>query len=356
MMKKFLFVCLLFSSILRLNAQVLTVTGRVTDATTGEPVIGASIVIENTSTGVLSDAEGKFSIRVDKSEAVLVCSFVGYTTQRQPLNGRTQIDFALEPEIKSLDEVVVIGYGTVTRQNITTSVAKVKTDEVPKAANNSVNQLLFGRAAGLKTTQQSAEPGGRIDLSIRGRGNPLVIIDGVAYPSDELNPSSGVVSLNNVNRGGITNINPEDIESIEILKDASASIYGIGAANGVILITTKKGKAGSINVTYDGSRSLVENMPYLEPLSPVDYMTLYNEFNKEFYWASRNMQPFGSLEPRVPKNIFLYSDSAIANPPQATDWLGMVLRQGRVDNHNINVSGGNERIVYYASGNYFHQL
>ncbi|MGC8803889.1 MAG: TonB-dependent receptor plug domain-containing protein, partial [Bacteroidales bacterium] len=161
--------------------------------------------------------------------------FVGYATQRQLLNGRTQIEFALEPEVKSLDEVVVIGYGTVTRQNITTSVAKVKTDEVPKAANNSVNQLLFGRAAGLKTTQQSAEPGGRIDLSIRGRGNPLVIIDGVAYPPDELNPSSGVVSLNNVNRGGITNINPEDIESIEILKDASASIYGIGAANGVVL-------------------------------------------------------------------------------------------------------------------------
>lgn len=355
-MRKILIVSLLLGSLIKLSAQVVTVTGRVTDATTGEPVVGASIVVENTTTGVISDADGKFSLRTDKSDAVLVCSFVGYATQRQPISGRTQIDFTLEPEVKSLDEVVVIGYGTVTRQNITTSVAKVKTDEVPKAANNSVNQLLFGRAAGLKTTQQSAEPGGRIDLSIRGRGNPLVIIDGVAYPSDELNPSSGVVSINNVNRGGITNINPEDIESIEILKDASASIYGIGAANGVVLITTKKGKAGSINVTYDGSRSLVDNMPYLEPLSPVEYMTLYNEFNKEFYWASRNMKPFGSLEPRIPRSIFLYSDSAIANPPQATDWLGMVLRQGSVDNHNINVSGGNERIVYYASGNYFRQV
>ncbi len=352
------FILLLLMLIVTVNvySQALKVSGKVTDQSTGETVVGATVSVEGTSIGTVTDAEGKFSITVPDGNVTLICSFIGYTTEKMALNGRTQVDFELKPEVKSLDEVVVVGYGTIARQNITTSVAKVKTDDIPKAANNSVNQLLFGRAAGLKTTQQSAEPGGRIDLSIRGRGNPLVVIDGVAYPSDELNPSSGVVSLNNVNRGGITNINPDDIESIEILKDASASIYGIGAANGVILITTKKGKAGGIQVNYDGSRSLVENMPYLKPLDPVEYMTLYNEFNKEYYWASKNMKPFGTLEPRVPRTLFLYSDSAIANPPQATDWLGMVLRQGSVDNHNINMSGGNDRITFYASGNYFNQV
>jgi TonB-linked SusC/RagA family outer membrane protein len=348
------FVLLVFS--FGISAQSINVTGKVIDEATGEAIAGASIVVENSNVATLSDAEGKYSINVKNPDDVLICSFVGYISQKVKVSGQNRIDFSLKQEVKSLDEVVVVGYGTVTRQNLTTSVAKVKTDDVPKAAINSVNQMLFGRAAGLKTTQESAEPGGRIDLSIRGRGNPLVVIDGVAYPSDELNPSSGVVTLNNVNRGGITNINPEDIESIEILKDASASIYGIGAANGVVLITTKKGKAGNINVTYDGSRSQVENMPYIEPLNPKDYMTLYNEFNKEYYWASKNMQPFGTLEPRVPKTIFLYSDSAIANPPKATDWLGMVLREGSVDNHNLNVSGGNERISFYVSGNYYNQI
>jgi TonB-linked SusC/RagA family outer membrane protein len=356
-MRKFYFIILITTFFVsNLTAQPISISGKITDSNNGESIPGASVLIEGTTNGVISNMDGEYSINVPNADATIICSFVGYEQAKQKVGDKRKIDFALISDVKALDEVVVVGYGTIAKQNLTTSVSKVKTDDVPKAANNSVNQLLFGRAAGLKTTQQSAEPGGKIDLSIRGRGAPLVVIDGVAYPSDELNPSSGVISLNNINRGGIANINPDDIESIEILKDASAAIYGIGASNGVVLITSKKGKAGKLKVNYDGSRSMVKNMPYLEPLSPTDYMTYWNQFSKDYYWASKNMEPFGSRPSRIPKSLFLYSDAEIANPPAATDWLGQVLRSGSIDNHNINISGGNDRVVFYISGNYFNQI
>lgn len=354
-MKKFLYILILNLFVLNLFSQQITIKGKITEVANGNPLPGANIIIKGTTRGTITDIDGNYSIEANNENDTLVISSIGFLSEEISINGRNSIDVALVQDVLTMEEIVVVGYGTIVKQNLTTSVAKVNTDDVPKAANNSVSQLLFGRAAGLKTTQQSAEPGGRIDLSIRGRGNPLIVVDGVAYPSDELNPSSGLVSMNNVTRGGIANINPDDIESIEILKDASASIYGIGASNGVVLITTKKGKEGKLKVTYNGSRSSVENLPYIEPLSPADYMTHWNQFSKDYYWASKNMEPFGSLTPRIPIGMTLYSDEEIENAPVATDWLGQVLRTGSIDNHNINITGGNERIVYYVSGNYFNQ-
>ena len=331
----------------------ISITGKVIDESTKEAVPGANVIIAGTTTGTVTDLNGNFKITVNDESAVLKISFLGYKVQDIPVGNQTTINVNLVQEVSSLDEVVVIGYGTIAKQNITTSVSKVNPNDVPKAANSSASQLLFGRASGLQTTQQSSEPGGNISLSIRGRGNPLIIVDGIAYPNDDLNPSSGVISLNNVNRGGIANINPDDIESMEVLKDASAAIYGIGAANGVILVTTKKGKAGKIKVTYDGSRSIVKNMDYVEPLSPKEYMQYYNEFTKEAYWASKSMQPFGPFKQKNPTGLF--SDSLINNAGNGTDWLGKILRTGIIDNHNININGGSDKVVYYVSGNYFNQ-
>ena len=315
------------------------VSGIVTDQN-GEPIIGASIIEKGSKKGTISDVNGKFILENVNYNTFLTISYIGYLSKSIVVGAKTRIDVALVEDSKALDEVVVVGYGTTTKSNLTTSVSQIKTSDIPAAGNSSVNELLFGRAAGLQVSTQSAEPGGNISLSVRGRGNPLIVMDGVVMPNDDLQPTPGITELNGVKRGGLGNINPADIESIEVLKDASAAIYGVAASNGVILITTKKGKAGRMNVSYDGSHSVVSNMKYLQPLTPSEYMTYYNIFSKDCYGIT------------TPK----YSSTDIANAGAGTDWLGQVLRAGSIDNHSININGGGERATYYFSGNYFNQV
>lgn len=314
-----------------------TISGNIHDGN-GEPLIGASIVVRGTQSGSVTDMNGKFTLEAPYG-AQLIISYIGYLEQTIKVDNQSFLKIILEEDTRNLDEVVVTGYGTVNKSNLTTSISKVAVSKLPVVSNSSVNQMLAGRAAGLQVNQQSAEPGGNVNLSIRGRGNPLVVVDGVVVPNNELEPGSGNSEFNSVKRGGLGNVNPDDIESIEVLKDASASIYGVAASNGVILITTKKGKAGKMNVSYNGSRSYVQNMKYLEPLNPADYMTYYNTFTKDYNGAA-------------PK----YTASDIANVGQATDWLGLVLRNGSIDNHSVNINGGSDKVTYYFSGNYFNQL
>lgn len=318
--------------------QKKNVPGKVTDSS-GGLLPGVSVVIKGTTTGTITDTNGKFTLPNVPADATLQFSFVGMKTQEVKLGNQSSINVTMIEDAIGLDEVVAVGYGTTTKQNLTTSISQVKPDDIPGSSNHSVNQMLFGRAAGLKVTQQSAEPGGNINLSIRGRGNPLIVLDGVVVPNNELEPGSGNGEFNSVKRGGLGNINPEDIESIEVLKDASASIYGVAASNGVILVTTKKGKSGKMNISYSGSRSFVQNMKYLKPLSPKDYMTYYNVFTKDYSGAT-------------PK----FTDSEIANVGVGTNWLDLVMRNGSVDNHSINVNGGTDKVTYYFSGNYFNQI
>ena len=198
------------------------------------------------------------------------------------------------------------------RKNLTTSIAKVKADEVNKAATSNMSQMLLGRAAGLQATVASAQPGGGINISIRGAGAPIYVVDGMVMPGSALEGDSGgstTVMPSSVNRSGLAGLNPEDIESIEVLKDASASIYGIGAANGVVLITTKKGKEGKVKVTYDGNISLVKNYPYLDMLDAPSYMKYVNAFGREQYMHDHNMGAYGSA---AYDNVFLmFSQTAI---------------------------------------------
>jgi TonB-dependent SusC/RagA subfamily outer membrane receptor len=196
--------------------------------------------------------------------------------------------------VKSLNEVVVVGYGTMLRKNLTTAISSVKTENIPKTAISNMSQLLLGRAAGLRASITSSQPGGNVNLSIRGAGTPLFIVDGVMMPSDSPEVGSGQTQVpNSIDRSGLVGLNPSDIESIEILKDASAAIYGIGAANGVVLITTRKGTSGQPKIVFDSNFSVVENTSYLKPLNAQEYMNLMNVMNKDAYLLNNNQYPYG---------------------------------------------------------------
>lgn len=333
-----------------------TVKGKITN-NAGEPLPGVTVIVPETTIGAVSDAEGIYLINVPSTTTQLAFSFIGMKTQIINITGQSNINVTMLDESIGLDEVVAVGYGTVSRKNLTTAISKVSTDEIVKSSNSNMSQLLVGRASGLQATIQSAQPGGNVNLSIRGAGTPIYIVDGVMMPSGSLESGSGgttTVIPSSVNRSGLAGLNPEDIESVEILKDASASIYGIGAANGVILITTKKGKEGPLKVNYNGSFSRVENAKYVHPLNAQDYMNFVNTFSKEQYLYNNAMAPYGS---KVYDNKWnpAFSDSEIANA-QTTDWLNEVLRSGSISNHNISVTGGGEKIKYYTSGNYFKQI
>ncbi|MCV9387024.1 SusC/RagA family TonB-linked outer membrane protein [Reichenbachiella ulvae] len=358
MKKKYLLLIFGLLSAASLLAQQ-RVTGKVTSSGDGDSLPGVSILQKGTSSGTVSDVDGNYSIEVPEG-ATLIYNFVGFKPQEVAVNGRSTIDVQLELDVTELDEVVVMGYGTTTKKDLTTSIAKVDPGQVSKAANANINDLLVGRAAGLKVTQQSAQPGGNIDLTIRGRvENPLIVVDGVQVPYSGLEPGVNFSEIDNVNRGGLAGLNPSDIESIEILKDGAASMYGIGAAGGVILITTKKGKTGErMTVNYSGNHSVQKNYDYIEPLGPREYMEHYNRYTQDLYLADpdNDMQPFG---PNAPSNVptpFTEADISAAEAAGATDWLGYMLRDGSIDNHNVSISGGTEKATYYFSGNYFRQV
>lgn len=336
--------------------QGITVTGTVVDMN-GEPIIGATVVVQGNATkGTITDIDGKFSINNIPENATLDISYVGMMSQSIPVRGRTTINVTLTEDTELLDDLVVVGYGTVSRKNLTTAISKVNTDEIVKASNSNMSQLLLGRAAGLQATVSSSQPGGAVDVSIRGGGDPIYVVDGIVMPSGSLESGSGgstTVVPASVNRGGLAGLNPEDIQSVEVLKDASAAIYGIGAANGVILITTKKGKESPMNINYTGSYSFVTNYPYIKPLNATDYMTLVNTFGKEQYLYNHKMGAYG-------ENAYdngwapAFSDSQIANA-KSYDWLDEILKNGQINNHNLVISGGSKNVSYYLSGNYFKQ-
>jgi TonB-linked SusC/RagA family outer membrane protein len=344
-------VCLLTST--AYAQQAITVTGTVLAKDDARPIPGISVTIKKTTGGVSTDANGKFSIKT-RVGATLVFSSIAYETQ-EVIVKNDQLTITLDVKKSNLNEVVVIGYGTTTRQNITTAVSKIDPKNIPQSANNSVEELLFGRAPGLRVTQSSTQPGGGINISIRGRGTPLFVVDGVVYPAGGLEPGNGSISgTDGVNRGGLAGLNPDDIESVEVLKDASAAIYGVAASNGVVLITTKKGKAGRMNVTYDGSYSTVKNQAYLQPLNATQYETLYDQLTIDQYLGSHAMQPYGTVAPSgVPTGP--YTAAQIAAAGTGTDWLGQIFQTGSINNHVVNINGGNEKTTYYFSGGYFNQ-
>ena len=256
---KFLLLALFAIVSMSLTAQV-TVTGTVLDST-GESIIGASVVEKGQTGGATTDIDGKFTIRVSNADATLVISYVGMKTQEIKLKGRKNIDVTLEDSSEALSELVVVGYGTQKRSDITGSVASLSEDQMRQTIVTNADQMLQGKVAGVQVTQNSGAPGGATSVRIRGASSlnssnePLYIIDGVPMGGntsiggfDWMGGSNGQTTVN-----PLASIAPSDIVSIDVLKDASAcAIYGAAGANGVVMVTTRRGSAGHTNITYDG--------------------------------------------------------------------------------------------------------
>ncbi len=358
---------LFFISILSppLLSQQIKISGQVLDEN-GIGVPGVNIIIKGTTTGTTTDMDGNYAISVPDVNTILKFSYVGYLTQEITVGDQTIISVNLVQDITGLEEVVVVGYGTVRKIDLTGAVASVKTEDMPINATTSVDHLLQGRAAGLTLTSVSAQPGGRLNINIRGGTNPLYVIDGVPILT---NPSPNNVSNNErtvdpgidatnlgfsggVDRDPLNTINPSDIESIDILKDASAAaIYGSAAADGVILITTKKGKAGKVNVEYRASYTSQTPKEYFQLMDAQEFMIQHNRFEIEQAKITTKSDIYGpnSVPPVVP----LFSKEDIATGGKGTDWLDILMRKGYIHEQNISLSGGRENSTIFASFNYY---
>ncbi|WPP50768.1 SusC/RagA family TonB-linked outer membrane protein [Catalinimonas niigatensis] len=332
------------SGLMRLQLLEQTISGKVTDGENGEPLPGVNVLAKGTTSGTVTDISGNYRLTVADVVTTLVFSSIGYVTEEMEINSRNSINLALMPDIQSLSEVVVVGYGTVKKSDLTGSVSSLKSEDFNQGAVSSVDQLIQGRAAGVNVVQNSAEPGGGISISIRGASSvnagtgPLYVIDGL--PIDNAAPigeTGAEYVLTRSPRNPLSSINPADIESIEVLKDASATaIYGARGANGVILITTKKGSSGDLQVTYDGYVGVQNVASQIDLLSAQEYQTVLNELIED---------GAGSPEDRVDE---------IANG--GTDWQEELFQDNAiVQSHNLSFNGGGQATQYFISLNYFDQ-
>lgn len=287
------------------------VNGKITDEN-GQPLPGANILEKGTTNGTTSDVDGNFSLSVMGESSVLIFSFIGYTTQEVPVGGQTTFNIQLEPDFRTLSEVVVVGYGTVKKSDLTGAVSSVKGDELTAYPAIDAVQSLQGRAAGVNITANNGAPGSTMKIRIRGgtsinaSSDPIFVVDG--FVGGALPPS-------------------EDIESIEVLKDASATaIYGSRGANGVIMVTTKKGKPGKTQINFNTSYSSQTEINRLDLLNADQFTDYITEARPGFQSAGFN-----------------------------TDWQDLIFRTGAIQNYQLSFAGGTDNVNYYLSGAYFDQ-
>ena len=324
-------------------ASATPINGRVTDAGTGEAIIGATIYDSHGHVGVVTDIEGRFSIDVASFPSELKISYVGYEQQSIHLKGDDDdIVVALQEENHHLDEIVVVGYGTQKRTQLTGSVTKVKADVFSQSQSATLDGALSGQVAGLVVTASSGQPGADSQIRIRGGNSvnasnePLYVIDGFIYFKDASLGSTGLGGIEG-SLNPLATINPNDIESVEVLKDVSATaIYGSRGANGVILITTKKGQRGEkqalINYTYNIGVSHISKK--IDLLNASEWA----QFQKD-YWSNKGG----------------YTDAEIAALGEGTDWQDAVLRNSIQQSHELSITGGGERNRYAFSANHTNQ-
>lgn len=322
--------------------QAFTVSGVVVDES-GTPIVGAGILEKGQANGTVTDANGHFSITTKGKTLVVSC--IGYVDKEVSFESDSSLRIVLKEDNELLDEVVVIGYGTVKKSDLTGSVASFRKKDMSNTVNPSLSSLLEGRAAGVRVTQSSAEPGGGIDVQIRGAGSvnasssPLYVVDGLPIETNNVVSGQGAgVPGVSAARNPLSNINPSDIESMEVLKDASATaIYGARGANGVVIITTKKGQKGKAKISYDGYAGVQVPKAMIEVLNAEDYKRILNEIQ--------------ATEGSGVSNTEIVGDIAGGG----TDWQSELLRKSFVQNHGLSLSGGANNVKYYASVNMFDQ-
>lgn len=328
-----LMLCLLFfASSLPVFGQEQTITGKVTDNDTKEILPGVNVLIKGTNQGTTTDANGNFNINV-QSGAVLICSFIGYETLEIPVGNQTTLNITLTIDTRALEEVVVVGYGTQRKVDLTGAVGGLRASDIDIGSKpvTSPDQLLAGRVAGIQISNRSGDPGAPIDVRIRGVGtagvnSPLWVIDGVPIvQTSNITVNTGSSTETNPLAG----INPSDIESIDVLKDASAAaIYGARAANGVIIVTTKRGKEGSASVTYDGFTGTGQAWKKLDVLNVSQYIDIQSKLGRDF--------------------------SAFSGKPNV-NWQDQVFKNSSVQSHNIGVNGGSSTANYFVGVGYMKQ-
>ncbi len=320
-MRKNLLIVLFSVISLALHAQDRLVSGKVTDET-GEGLPGVNIMKAGTSEGVISDVDGNFSLEANSAD-VLRFSYVGYVQEEVTVGNQSVLNVTLMPDVTTLTEVVVVGYGSTTKKELTGAVSKVGSKAIEERQVPRIDQALQGQVSGVNVTTNSGAPGGSANIRIRGLStngdnNPLILVDGVVYSAEGLNA-----------------LNPADIESVNILKDATASIYGVLGANGVLLIETKKGQTGQKpTFEFNGYYGLQEAARRLDLLNAREYAILKNEA----FAAGGQPLPFNNTE-----------------LGEGTDWQDKVFEQAPIQNYNFGVSGGSEKTTYNIGGSYFDQ-
>lgn len=319
-------------------AQDIQVTGTVNDET-GSPLPGVSILLKGTTRGTTTDLDGKFSIS-GPSSGVLVFSFIGYNTVEETIGSRSKIDLSLTPDMSNLEEVVVVGYGTQKKSQLTGAISSVGNKEIQELPITDARQALQGRAAGVDVVQPGSKPGSAPQVRIRGRrsfnasNEPLYVIDGIPTV------------------GGLEDINPQDITSMEVLKDASATaIYGSRGSNGVVLITTKRGSAGKTVVSLDSYYGISSELGRIEVFDGPGFA----EYKRESRRAT-GAYPEGPATAEADAKLFEPVELESINLGRSTDYVAGLMRQGNIQSHQIGVSGGNEKTSFFVSGNYFKDL
>jgi TonB-linked SusC/RagA family outer membrane protein len=316
----------------------------------------------------VTDVDGNFTLSVEEDATIRV-SYIGYLVQNINTTGKNSFNIVLQEDTQALEELLVIGYGTVRKRDLTGSVSSVKADDVNLTSNISIGQALKGKAAGLTVSQNSAQPGGGLDILIRGGSGgsqytddtPLYVVDGVPISALD-QPDSNNERLDAGTQGVLNFINPNDIASIEVLKDASATaIYGARAAAGVILITTKRGITGKPIVSYSTSYATQKHTDIFDVFKLKDWMVERNTATWDYWMFENEVYPYGSrtLEQAMdaPRNGVAYrlpyNDNQINEAGEGTDWINLVTRDGTIQQHSLGIQGGTDLTKYMVSLNYF---
>lgn len=326
---KQIYLLLLFMAASTVFGQNIQITGKITDATTGEALPGVSVIVKGTNTGTSSNNEGVYKLGVPSKKSSLIVSFVGYIPQEVPVGNQKEINVQLSADTKALDEVVVVGYATVNRRDVTGSVSSVNAKQIKDTPITNAAEAITGRLAGVRVTTSEGAPGADIQIRVRGGGSitqdnsPIYVVDGIQVEN------------------ALNFISPQDIESIDVLKDASTTaIYGARGANGVVIITTKSGKGGKTTVSYNGSVGTREIFKKMDVMDPYDFVRWQYERSRGDVTAEKSFSDqYGAWD-----NISQYKTT------EKIDWQEEVFgRKAQYQNHNFNINGGNASTNYNLS-------
>ncbi|MBN1185953.1 MAG: TonB-dependent receptor [Bacteroidales bacterium] len=341
MKQKLIFSFLFFCCLSMFVAGQQQIKGKVTSADANESIAGATVLVKGTTNGTITDLDGNFSISVKPGDTLIISS-IGYMKKSVGISNQTFIAVMLDEELAEIEQVVVIGYGTIKKSDLTGSVASVSAKDFNPGPVISVSNLLQNTAPGVVLLQSSAQPGGDYNIRVRGTtsilgtNDPLYVIDGMPVSGSNAEPATNNRYSTSPKKNPLNGINPEDIVSIEILKDASAAaIYGARGANGVVLITTKRGQEGKSTVNYNYSLSMQKNAKEYDMLNAKQFATEANKYSV-----------FIGYDP-------LYTAAEVYNFGEGTNWMDQILRTGKIEDHQLSVSGGTEKLSYYVSGNYY---